>query len=239
MTASVNSSMNSPVKTISVVFADDHALVADGMTTILHGVNHKQRDYEFAVVGQASSGRGLLELVKRVSADLAFVDISMPDMSGLDAVPKVREIRPDIKIIVVTMHREPEYMTRALSVGANGYLMKSCSAQEFCHAIDEVMRGNAYVTSLLGSRPGGTLPGSDDEEDQLTSLGMSQRQREVVTLLASGKTIKEIAFQLGLSRKTVEHHKAMFREKFGIDTDADLTKFAIKHGLTGTDWIRK
>ncbi|MBK8380023.1 MAG: response regulator transcription factor [Nitrospira sp.] len=101
------------------------------------------------------------------------------------------------------------------------------------------MRGNAYVTSLLGSRPTGALPGSDDEEDQLASLGMSQRQREVVTLLASGKTIKETAFQLGLSRKTVEHHKAMFREKFGIETDADLTKFAIKHGLTGTDWIQK
>lgn len=205
-----------------VLLADDHTLVLEGFRRIV--------EQRCEVVGTVEDGRALLEAAARLCPDLILLDISMPLLNGIDAARQVKKLLPEVKLIFVTMHADPAYVSEAFKAGASAYLLKRSAARELDQAIDSVLKGQYFVTSLL-------------TRDLVTSLSeghanlfaprqeLTPRQREVLQLVAEGRTIKEIAALLNISPKTVEFHKAQIMFHLNLHTTAELTKYALTHGL--------
>ena len=207
-----------------VLLADDHTLVADGLQRIL--------EPECEVVGAVEDGRSLLAAAEELKPDIILLDISMPLLNGVDAARRLHDIVPSAKVIFVTMHADATYVTGAFRAGASGYVLKRCASMELVNAVHEVLKGRTYVTPLirkdvLGELPGWPL-GSGEASGELTD-----RQREVVQLVAEGHPVKEIAVILNISSKTVAFHKANAMRRLGIRSTAELTKYALEHGITG------
>ena len=205
-----------------VLLADDHTLVLDGYRKILEGVCN--------IVGAAEDGRTLLKLAQQLKPDLVTLDISMPHLNGIDAARKLRKDLPDIRIIFVTMHADQAYVTEAFKAGAKGYLLKRSAGSELVQAIQAVMSGHNYITPLIAkglveSAVTGRKPAIAPSER------LTPRQREVLQLVAEGNTVKEIAVALEISPKTVEFHKTQLMEQLDLHTTADLTRYAMTHGL--------
>jgi DNA-binding NarL/FixJ family response regulator len=208
-----------------VLLADDHTLVLEGFRRIV--------EQRCEVVGSVEDGRSLLEAASRLQPDLILLDISMPLLNGIDAARQLHKQLPDVKLVFVTMHADPAYVSEAFKAGASAYLLKRSAARELDQAIDAVMKGQYYVTSLL-------------TRDLVTSLTqnsgnlfaqrqeLTPRQREVLQLVAEGRTIKETAALLNISPKTVEFHKAQIMSQLNLHTTAELTKYALAHGLIST-----
>ena len=206
-----------------VLLADDHALVLEGFKKLLE--EHCQ------VVGSVEDGRSLLDAAKRLRPDIVVMDISMPKLNGLDAARRLRKIVPQARLIFVTVHADQDYVHQAFKAGASAYLLKRSAGSELLQAINAVQRGDYYVTSLIAKElvqlaTSGTEPGPDSQGS------LSMRQREILQLVAEGLTLKEIALTLNLSPKTVEYHKSKLMEELGLHTTAELTKYALAHGLT-------
>ena len=206
-----------------VLLADDHALVLGGFKKLLE--EHCQ------VVGSAEDGRALLDAAKRLRPDIVVLDISMPKLNGLDAARRLRKIVPQARLIFVTVHADQDYVNQAFKAGASAYLLKRSARSELALAIEAVKNGNYYVTSLIAkdlvhSAISETQPGTGGQDR------LPMRQREILQLVAEGLTLKEIASTLGLSPKTVEYHKSKLMEQLGLHTTAELTKYALAHGLT-------
>lgn len=206
-----------------VLLADDHTLVLEGFKKLLE--EHCQ------IVGAAEDGRALLDAAKRLRPDIVVLDISMPKLNGLDAARRLRKIVPQARLIFVTVHADSDYVTHAFQAGASGYLLKRSAGSELLQAVQTVASGNFYITSLVAkdfvqSTLTGTAPSMTDPNR------LTMRQREILQLVAEGLTLKEIASTLGLSPKTVEYHKSKLMEHLGLHTTAELTKFALTHGLT-------
>lgn len=206
-----------------VLLADDHTLVLEGFKKLLE--QHCQ------VVGSVGDGRALLDAAKRLRPDIVVLDISMPQLNGLDAARRLRKIVPHARLIFVTVHADPDYVNQAFKAGASAYLLKRSAGSELSSAIEAVKNGNYYVTSLIAK----DLVQSAISEPE-TNIGRENRlpvrQREILQLVAEGLTLKEIASTLGLSPKTVEYHKSKLMEQLGLHTTAELTKYALAHGLT-------
>ncbi len=218
-----------------IVLADDHVLFHSAMRKLLHGV----RDLE--VIGEASDGWDLLELLKQVRPHLVVLDISMPNLRGIEAIPEIRAIHPRVHILILTMHRERAYFLRALSAGADGYLLKEDAQEELFAAIGAIRAGKRYVSPKLSSEvietwartrraPGGVAPTREDMAEPLTL-----REREVLKLTAEGKSSKEAAELLGISYRTVENHRASVFSKLNLKGTADLVKYAIANGYLPVD----
>jgi len=212
-----------------VLLADDHTLVLEGLKKLLAA--------EFDLVGMVEDGRALLAAARKLMPDVVLLDISMPLLNGLEAARQLKKSLPEIQIVFLTMHSEKTYVTEAFRAGASAYLLKRSAASELVFAIQEVVKGRFYVTPLVAKevlspfldrrRGMRTLPGRG-------SLGnLTQRQREVLQLVAEGRANKEIAEIMHISIKTVEFHKAGLMEKLGLYTTAELTKYAINHGIAG------
>ncbi len=201
-----------------VLLADDHTLVAEALRRILED--------HYECVGLAQNGRELLESARETKPDLVLLDVSMPELNGIEAARLLKKEQPDTKIIFLSMHSDPSYVTQALRSGGSGYVLKRCAASELPTAITEVLAGHTYVTPLISPD---TIRDIDTPREVLTS-----RQREVLQLVAEGKSAKEIATTLGISVKTAEFHKAGIMQKLGVRTTAQLTKYAIEHHLTST-----
>ena len=206
-----------------VLLADDHTLVREGFKKLLE--EHAQ------VVGSVEDGRSLLDAAKLLRPDIVVLDISMPKLNGLDAARRLRKIIPEARLIFVTVHADPDYINQAFKAGASAYLLKRSAGSELSQAVEAVKNGNYYVTSLIAkdlvqSAISETKPNAG-REDRLPV-----RQREILQLVAEGLTLKEIASTLGLSPKTVEYHKSKLMEQLGLHTTAELTKYALAHGLT-------
>ncbi len=206
-----------------VLLADDHTLVLEGFKKLLE--EHCQ------VVGSVEDGRSLLDAAKRLRPDIVVLDISMPQLNGLDAARRLRKIVPHARLVFVTVHADPDYVNQAFKAGASAYLLKRSAGSELSLAIEAVKNGNYYVTSLIAK----DLVQSAISETE-PSIGRQNRlpvrQREILQLVAEGLTLKEIASTLGLSPKTVEYHKSKLMEQLGLHTTAELTKYALAHGLT-------
>lgn len=206
-----------------VLLADDHALVLEGFKKLLE--EHAQ------VVGSVEDGRSLLDAAKRLRPDIVVLDISMPKLNGLDAARRLRKILPETRLIFVTVHADADYVNQAFKAGASAYLLKRSAGSELSQAIEAVKNGNYYVTSLIAK----DLVHSAISETEPSAGGQDRlpmRQREILQLVAEGLTLKEIASTLGLSPKTVEYHKSKLMEQLGLHTTAELTKYALAHGLT-------
>lgn len=205
-----------------LLIADDHTLVLEGLKRIL--------EPEFDFVGTAENGREVLRLADELKPDVVLLDISMPILNGIDTARQLLKRAPQTKVIFVTMHSDPDYVAEAFRSGASGYLLKRSAASELVNAIHEVMKGRCYVTPLVTSEALGPLFGGTTVPRKLSST-LTPRQREVLQLVAEGKSVKEIAGILKVSAKTVEFHKSALMERLNIHTTAELTRYAIGHGL--------
>jgi len=167
---------------------------------------------------------------EQLKPDVVLVDISMPQLNGIDATRQLLKTTPNTKVIFVTMHADADYVAEAFRVGAAGYLLKRSAASELVAAIQEVMKGRYYVTPLVTREALSPLFGGRTEPNKLSST-LTPRQREVLQLVAEGRSVKEIAAILKVSAKTVEFHKSALMERLDIHTTAELTRYAIGHGL--------
>jgi DNA-binding NarL/FixJ family response regulator len=211
------------MKKPKVLLADDHSLVLEGFRRILED--------ECDIVGTAEDGRALLEAAARLKPHVILLDISMPLLNGIDATRQLKKALPDLKVIFVTMHADPAYLNEAFKAGASGYLLKRSAGSELIQAIHSVLGGNYFVTPLLTKGLVNTAIG-DAPMPATRQNVLTPRQREVLQLVAEGKAVKEIAQLLNISPKTVEFHKAQIMEQLELRTTAELTKYAMAHGLT-------
>jgi DNA-binding NarL/FixJ family response regulator len=209
-----------------VLIADDHQLIVDGLVRIL------ESDYE--VVEPVLDGRALLRSVAEAKPDVVVADISMPLLNGLDAAAELTQTHPGVKVIIVTMHADVGLAARAFDAGAAGYLLKQAAGSELKTAIETVLRGETYIPPAMAAKLLKTYRGAakvmGPERTELT-----RRQREVMQLLAEGKTAAEAAEVLHLSPRTVEFHKYRIMEQLGIKTNAGLVRHAIEIGLIQGD----
>jgi DNA-binding NarL/FixJ family response regulator len=202
-----------------ILLADDHTLMADALRCLLQA--------EFDVVGTVADGRALLDAASELKPDLVVVDIGMPLLNGLDAAEQLKALQPDVKVIFLTQYREPHYAAEAFRRQASGYLLKESAAAELITAIREAMQGRTYVSPLIAK---GMLAGVLNPIPQ-NVRALSAREREVLQLLAEGKSMKEIAGILDISPRTVEFHKYRVMQVLGVKTNAELVQYAVRHGL--------
>jgi len=209
-----------------VLMADDHSLILAGLRKLV--------EVDCDVVGMVEDGRALVEAAQKLRPDLILLDISMPLLNGLEAARQLRTLVPESKLIFLTMHASPTYATEAFQVGASGYLLKRSAASELSLAIRSVLQGQYYLTPLLTKDVlDSVLKPSTGERGKPVSTALTARQREVLQLVAEGRGTKAIAEILNVSVKTVEFHKTRIMKQLDIHTTADLTKYAVTHGITG------
>ncbi|MBH0200069.1 MAG: response regulator transcription factor [Nitrospira sp.] len=207
-----------------ILMADDHSLVLAGLRKLVEG--------EGEVVGTVEDGRALVEEAQKLRPDIILLDISMPLLNGLDAARQLTKLVPEAKLIFLTMHATPTYATEAFKAGASAYLIKRSAASELKQAIQAVIRGQHYITPLITKDVlVATLHHPEGQMRQQPVTTLTPRQREVLQLVAEGKTAKTIASILNISVKTVEFHKARIMDMLDLHSTADLTKYAVAEGL--------
>jgi two-component system response regulator NreC len=213
-----------------VLLADDHAVLRSGLRLLLTSQN------EFEVIGEASSGIETLTLAEQLQPDLILLDLSMPALGGLDALPTLRKLAPSARILILTMHDDPQYLRQALKHGASGYVLKKAADAELLSAMRGVLRGEVYVhPSMTRILLEDMLPESQSISEKDVWGCLSEREQKVLKLVALGYTSAEIASQLNLSAKTVETYRTRGMEKLGLRTRAALVKFALQEGLIKRD----
>jgi two-component system response regulator NreC len=211
---------------IKVLLADDHVMMRGGLRMVL------EQHAELAVVGEAEDGRETVRLVKKLSPDVVVMDIAMPDMNGIEATRQIVEERPDVKVIALSMHSDRHFVSEMLKAGATGYLLKQCAVDELITAIKTVLKNQTYLSPCISGVVIDHFVRKTPKTESTAFSHLSDREREVLQLVAEGKTSKEIASQLNLSIKTVEAHRLNIMEKLNIHTVAELTKYAIREGLS-------
>lgn len=207
----------------SVLIADDHKLFVEGIRKIL--------EPEFEVIGSVGDGRELIERAAFACPDAILIDISMPLVNGIDAVRRLRKAGCSSKLVILTMHADVEFASEALEAGANGFLLKHCEPEEILTSLREVLLGRQYVAEQLADAMFEATRGR--LKQSVPAAKLTTREREVLQLLAEGMAVKEIAASLNLSPRTVEFHRYNITDKLGLKTVAELTRYAVKHGLVG------
>ncbi|HEX5057067.1 MAG TPA: response regulator transcription factor [Gammaproteobacteria bacterium] len=203
-----------------VLLADDHQIVREGLRGLLEKAGHE-------VVAEAADGREVLRLARTLSPDIAVLDMSMPLLNGLDAAYEIQRIAPNVKTILLTMYNDKSYVLRALREGVRGYVLKSQASVDLIHAIQEIMRGDVYISPGVAATVVDAYLGKIDvEADPLTP-----RERQILQLVAEGKTTKEIATLLNVSFKTAESHRNRIMKKLNIHNVTGLVHYAIRSGL--------
>ncbi|MFH1003158.1 MAG: response regulator transcription factor [Chloroflexota bacterium] len=211
---------------VRIIIADDHKIVRDGLRALLSG----QDDME--VIAEAAEGREAVRLVRELSPDLVIMDITMPDLNGIEATRQISHHAPETRVLALSMHSDRRLVLEVLRAGASGYLLKDCAFDELAYAISAVLDNQKYLSPGIAS-----IVIEDYVRQQAASpaaIGplLTPREREVIQLLAEGKDTKEIASRLQVSTKTVETHRARLMSKLKIHSIAELTKYAIREGLS-------
>ena len=217
--------LTQPIRLLRLVLADDHPLVRAGIRAELEKLPG------VLVVGEAGNGRETLALVQAQRPDVVFVDISMPGLNGLEAVARITREFPDVRVIILSMHENEEYVWRALKAGAVGYLLKKAATTELATALQRVGQGEIYLSQDIASRlkKKSLVPGITSAKSPLDKL--TGRQREILQLIAEGQNTKEIAEILKLSPKTVEYHRLKLMETVDIHDVPGLVRFALRAGV--------
>lgn len=215
------------MSTIRILLVDDHAVVREGIKRLLDG------QPDISVVAEADDGRAAVDYVRELRPDVVMMDVSMPGMNGIDATRHLRTICPDAKIVVLTVHEDEGYMREFFIAGARGFLLKRASTDEFVRAIRAVAEGGVYVDPRIAGRLVTSLQGPR-ETRPAARLELSERETEVLRLIALGHANKEIAAQLNISIKTVETYKARSMEKLGMTSRVDIVRLATEQG-----WLRR
>ena len=213
-----------------ILLVDDHKITRDGLSALIE----KQPDME--VVGEAENGRDAVKLVQNLIPDVIIMDISMPDLNGIDATRQILAESPSTKVIALSMYSDKRYVEGMLSAGVSGYLVKSCAFDELVQAILAVISGKAYlspnIADIVMKEYAGRLTGAGVEDASSPEMRLSSREREVLQLITEGYNSKQIADKLFISIKTVSTHRRNIMEKLNINNIADLIKFALREGLT-------
>jgi DNA-binding NarL/FixJ family response regulator len=204
-----------------VLLADDHRVVAEGLSRLLAE--------DFELVGMVEDGRALVAAAKKLQPDVIVADITMPHLNGIDAMVHLRKDNADIKVVFLTMHQDPAYARRALEAGAAGFVVKHSAPAELVMAIHAALKGQTFIAPTLASEVLRQIQHGSRETD--SSQLMTPRQREILQLLAEGRSAKEIAATLAISPRTVEFHKYQMMEAHGLHSTAELVHFAIKHRI--------
>lgn len=216
--------------TTRVLLADDHAVLRSGLRLLLTSQN------QYEVVGEASSGTETLALAGQLQPDLILLDLSMPALGGIDALPMLRKISPSARILVLTMHDDAQYLRQALKLGASGYVLKKAADSELLAAVRAVLRGEVYIhPSMTRILLEDLLPEAKQANNENAWDHLSEREQGVLIMVALGQTSAEIAEQLNLSAKTVETYRARGMGKLGLRTRAALVRFALQEGLIKRD----
>jgi two-component system, NarL family, response regulator NreC len=210
---------------ITIVLADDHAVVRSGLRMVL------DREAGFEVVSEAGDADSALRTVLGHKPRVLVLDLNMPgELTSLEAIPRVAEVSPDTRVVVLTMQEDPEFARQALRAGAAGYVLKEAADDELVEAVRRVAAGDTYLNPSLGARLAAAPPEPTGPPDDLT-----EREVEVLRLIALGHTNAEIASQLYLSVRTVESHRAHIQQKLGRATRAELVRYALDHGFVGSE----
>jgi DNA-binding NarL/FixJ family response regulator len=213
------------LRKIRIVLADDHAVVREGLKSLL------EAESDLVVVADAGDGRAAIEAARTLAPDVLVMDIGLPDLNGIDATRQLARDLPDVKVLCLSMHKEKRIIGAALRAGAAGYLVKSCASRELAEAIRTVARGKTYLSpDIAGDVLQELMQGADGDKKGVYAA-LSPREREVLQLIAAGRTTKEIAAGLHLSEKTVATHRLNVMEKLELYSVADLTRYAIREGL--------
>ncbi|MFQ5674326.1 MAG: response regulator [bacterium] len=214
---------------LKILLADDHKIVRDG----LHSLLKKEAGME--VIGEADNGRETVQLAREMEPDIIIMDISMPDLNGVEATRQIISNSPEAKIIALSMHSDKRFVKGILSAGAKGYLLKDSAFEELVDAIHTVVSGKFYLSSGIAGVVVKDYIGSKSAKNLLNSDLLSAREREVLQLIAEGKSTKEVAATLHVSVKTIETHRQKIMQKLNIHSVAGLTRFAIREGLSSLD----
>ena len=204
-----------------ILLADDHTLLLNAFQRLL--------EPEYTVVGTVTDGRALVESALELKPDLIIVDIAMPRLSGLEAARQIKQTMPKAKLVFLTMNHDPEIAAEAFRVGASAFLVKTSAASELLHAIREVLRGGSYVSPSVSKGVLGNI--FHQPKPKKSSHELTTRQREVVQLLAEGRSMKEVALVLNLTPRTVAFHKYRTMEQLNLKTFAELVQFAVHEGI--------
>lgn len=205
---------------LRILLADDHIVVREGFRKLLES-------HGFVIVGEASHGEEASRLCERLQPDVAVLDFGMPHMNGIVAAAEIRRVSPATLIVILSMHSEDHYILEALHAGIRGYVLKSSAANDLLRAIREIVAGNVYLSPRIsGAVVKAFLSGTKSPAEKLTT-----RERQILQLLAEGRTNKEVAADVGISPKTVESHRAKIMKKLGIHDTAGLVRYAIRRGL--------
>jgi len=223
------------MSTVSILIADDHTLFRQGLTSLL-----EKQVYGIKVVGEAADGYEALEKVKTLKPDLVFLDIAMPGLSGLDVIPLIKKIDPRIKVLILSMYENEEYLYQSLRAGASGYVLKKAASSDLIASIKAALAGEVYLSPSMSSHVVHRYlmheaQDAKDETDRSARHSLTNREREILRLLAQGKNNKEIARLLDISYRTVQTHRAKIMKKLNLHTLPHLVAFAMSSGIISPD----
>lgn len=213
----------------TIVLADDHVLIRHGIKNII------KLNRELEVIGEVSNGEELLECLKKHVPDLVILDISMPKITGIEAVALVKKKYPQIKVLILTMHKNKQYFYHSMSGGADGYLMKDDSDDELLLAIKKIQGGKNYISPMLTDDFTADIISAHRNQQSFPFQELTKREHEVLQLVVEGYTSKDVAQKLCLSPRTVDHHRAKLLKKFSLKNSADLVSFAVRNGFVTTE----
>jgi len=216
-------------KTVRVLLADDHRLLCDGLQMLLN----RERDME--VVGIAADGRQALTMARKLRPDVVVMDVAMPELNGIQATSQILAELPSTRVVALSMYADRRSVHGMLSAGATGYLLKDCAAEELAGAIRQAMRGRVFLSAEVASLVVGAFTSKGDSSVPLPDSHLSAREKEVLQLLAEGYSAVNIAATLNISRKTVETHRRHIMDKLGINSVAELTKYAVREGISSLE----
>ena len=215
--------------TIRILIVDDHRIIREGLRSLLGA------EPDLEVVGQAKNGREAIRLARDLSPEVVLLDVSMPDMNGMEATTQILEDLPHVKVIALSMHKDEHFVAGMLLAGASGYLLKDCSVEELAGAVRSVMSGGVHLSPGITPMVIRRYMDHIVEKEVLLRPPLSSRENEVLQLVAEGKTSRGIASALHISTKTVETHRRQIMQKLGVNTVAELTKYAVRTGVTSVD----
>jgi DNA-binding NarL/FixJ family response regulator len=218
----IGSLQTSRAHDLRVLIVDDHALLRDGLKQLV------AQHFGTARIGEAGDGAMAISMAQREEWDIVLLDISLPGQSGVDVLKQIKALRPAAKVLILTMHPESQYAVRALKAGASGYLTKETAGQEMVGAINKVLAGGKYVSSSLAEKLASNL---GTPEHKAPHELLSDREYQVMRMLAMGKTVKEISFDLGLSVKAISTYRTRIMEKFNFKSTADVVRYALEERL--------
>jgi len=214
---------------LKIILADDHSIMREGLRALLE----KQPDIE--VLAEAENGRTAVELSRDLKPDVVIIDIAMPDLNGIEATRRITTESPGVKVIALSMHSDRKFVREMLNAGASGYMLKDSAFEELDKALRTVINNQTYLSLGIADTVVKDYLGNLVTNESATSIALTNKEREVLQLFAEGKTTKQIASLLFVSIKTIETHRKQIMDKLGLNSIAELTKYAIREGLTSLE----